>query len=76
MDQRQEAEARTLAALDGGKIVYNIPGEGGVTLAYLTGKLEGWWKYGRGVFNGDCVCVYAERHWRKYMAEAKELTHV
>lgn len=63
----QESQARQAACLAGGKIVRYIPGEGGATHAYLTGLKEGWWKYGRGVFNGDCVDMYAEKHWPEYL---------
>lgn len=56
-----QRDALTSAALHGGKIVAN-----GETRAYQTAKHEGWWKYGRGVFNGELVGIYAERNWLKF----------
>lgn len=61
-----EKHARTIAALDGGKIANN-----GETRAYQTGRREGWWRYGRGVFNGDCVSVYSDKHWPDYIGRAQ-----
>lgn len=61
-----ERIARTIAALHGGKIIFR-----GETRAFQVGRAEGWWKYGRGANNGDCVWEFQERHWPDYLNQAQ-----
>lgn len=63
-----EEEAKQKAFLAGGKIISN-----GETYAYQVGRREGWWKFGRGVFNGDCLFEYAERHWKEYLSNPSNI---
>lgn len=71
-ESRTRLKAKEKALFHGGRMSHIIPGEGMATIAYLVGKREGWWNYGRGINTPELLQEYVNRHWEDFLEEPKE----